>query len=453
MLWRRPRPAMRAGYINSTESIDIKMSFDSVYFLMFDGWKSELRSNRWHFASRWSQEFPVVLVQPSRFLRRHRAKAEPVADIKNVEALYIPLADRRLGSFAVSVQSARDIAKHMKERGHKKPLLWIYNPRLAGAASLVPSIGRIFHASENYFDFPALDSLFIEQLKASLRLSDLVVAVSEGVASAYQPIAKDKVLTVTNGCDWHQYAGKPPDEELSRIARDWSKVATYAGNVNGRLDFELLKEATARSPRVLFALFGPVTGLSPGQESSWRQLLQISNFKHFGSVEADRLPGIYSASDLGLMPYTNDPLITKNGFPLKTFEMIATGLPVVSTYMSQLESHAAKWLLLCSGRSEFLSAVERMSRSVLSQEDQNAMDQAARSQDYGRKFAEIRTAVQAVVAGRAEAEPFANTLVLSNGADWQSAMAGADIRLLSSEDLRARALSLVRRVRRFLQLT
>ena len=33
--------------------------------LMFPGWEHELRSNRWHYASRWAKHRPVVLVQPT----------------------------------------------------------------------------------------------------------------------------------------------------------------------------------------------------------------------------------------------------------------------------------------------------------------------------------------------------------------------------------------------------
>ena len=35
---------------------------DAVYFMMWGGWKTELRSNRWHFARQWSRYLPVIML-------------------------------------------------------------------------------------------------------------------------------------------------------------------------------------------------------------------------------------------------------------------------------------------------------------------------------------------------------------------------------------------------------
>jgi len=36
--------------------------FDSVYFLIFESWKEELRANYWHFATPWAKHLIILLV-------------------------------------------------------------------------------------------------------------------------------------------------------------------------------------------------------------------------------------------------------------------------------------------------------------------------------------------------------------------------------------------------------
>ena len=41
-----------------------RVAADAIVFLIWPGWKTELRANRWHYASRWARHLPVILVQP-----------------------------------------------------------------------------------------------------------------------------------------------------------------------------------------------------------------------------------------------------------------------------------------------------------------------------------------------------------------------------------------------------
>jgi len=73
-------------------SISILGDVDAVYFLMFAGWKRELRSNRWHYASRWARHVPVVLVQPDQVIVTKKLVVEPEPRIANCEILSVKTA-------------------------------------------------------------------------------------------------------------------------------------------------------------------------------------------------------------------------------------------------------------------------------------------------------------------------------------------------------------------------
>ena len=366
---------------------------DSVYFLMFPGWSTELRSNRWHYARRWARQVPVVLVQPVRTgLHPPTVRDEP--RIPNVEILSIS-ASTGGGHLARSFLQAGQVMDHMAERGHRRPLLWNYNPNLAGLYAAVPAAARIFHATENYYSFEGLSPSFLELTTLSLRLSDLVVAVSRGVAAAANEVANGRVHVVSNGCDVQHYAvDGPEDVFLKDATRDYDRVAVYAGNVNSRVDFDLLVRAAEAEPRTLFALFGPRAELSQDDREGWHRFCARRNCRYFGAIDVDRLPTIYRTADVGIIPYKQTRNIVESGFPLKALEMCATGLPVVTTPMEPLR-HLHESLVVADSAEDFLEQVGRVDRRSLTEAQQQTLAELCASNDYNQKFEEV----MALIAG------------------------------------------------------
>src|SRR4051794_4954852 len=183
---------------------DPRDAFDSVYFLTFGGWKGELQSNRWHYASRWARELPVVLVEPVGI--SGVTSVELDSRLPNLQLLSVPRPTYVFDAGWQCVATAR-IVKHMQAHNHWRPLLWAYNPNLLGAYAAVPAVARVYHASENYFAYEGLPDSFLEALEAMISVSDLTVAVSSGVARAFAdriPLAS--IECVPNGCEFHFYA-------------------------------------------------------------------------------------------------------------------------------------------------------------------------------------------------------------------------------------------------------
>jgi glycosyltransferase involved in cell wall biosynthesis len=360
-------------------------SADSVYFVMFGGWDDELRSNRWHYARRWAQLRPVVLVQP---VGRHgqAAAAQPEPRIPNCEVLTIA-GEREGYDFSRSLVQISQVLQHMRDRGHERPILWCYNPRLAPVYAAVPAVARVYHATENYFEVEGLAPAFLEQLRASLAVSDLVVAVSSGVMNAVAAHAgAARIAHVSNGCDGREYSPTgPSDSALAAAGSGFDRIAVFAGNINSRLDFELLSRVADANPRTLTATFGPVASLSRQDSETWRGLLHRENVRHFGAVEPERLPALYRSADLGVIPYRRTPWLVRNGFPLKALEMCATGLPTVSTFMEPI-AELASALIVAPDDASFLAAFAETSRDRLTPAQQSELAAVCAANDYDHKF-------------------------------------------------------------------
>jgi glycosyltransferase involved in cell wall biosynthesis len=374
-----------------------RFEFDSVYFLMFDGWKQELMSNRWHFAARWARHLPVVLLQPNQ--HAPRAANEPEPRLPNTEIVSVQ-ATREPTHLGDALIQAGQVHNHMRWRGHTRPLLWCYNPNLAGMYAAVPAVARVYHATENYFHFDGLSSRFLDSMRAAITVSDVIVAVSDGVAASLRDeTGRTDIAVVTNGCDRAFYGGDAGDDELASYRKRYQRIAVYGGNINSRLDFDLIRAIADAYPSTLLAFYGPVMLQKKRDRDGWAEARGRSNVHHFGPVPTSRLPALYRTADLGFIPYTRDPWIVENGFPLKVLEMGATGLPVVSTYMKAIAG-LADALVVASTDEEFVDAFGTVERQRLAPDAIAELEALCEANDYDAKFDTIAALVANATAGR-----------------------------------------------------
>jgi len=400
-----------------SSSIQLRGVFDSAYFLMFPGWETELRSNRWHFATRLARLLPVILVQPVLNNDELIEQEEPESRIPNTTILRVnacpvvpgPPEVHRTDSLMASVQ----ILKHMMHRGHKRPLLWLYNPWLALPFAWLPSPFRFMHASEDWQRFPLPDDDFHRYFKSlavkALQAADLVVAVSSGVAQAASLAARDaRLITISNGCDFAAYSNAKPDVELSSLSATCERIGIFAGNIGRYFDFKLMEKAARQNPRTLFCIFGrePKTG---DHGTGWDELRSHANVRFFGEAAPERIPQLYAAAHFGFIPYVSLEHLKKSGFALKLLEMAAAGLPVVSTDMEPIRGLASA-IHVAADEAEFLDFLTRADKRRLSDAESSELVSLAQASDYDIKFDQVLSAIADAMqphpagSGRAERE-------------------------------------------------
>jgi glycosyltransferase involved in cell wall biosynthesis len=412
------RPAERA---DSSRLERLRTEIDSVYFLISDGWQKELESNRWHYARRWARHLPVTLVQPQQRLPRHQ-DARAATAIDNCEVLPV-LQTRGAATYPLPgfVQAAQ-LMEHLAERGHSRPLLWCYNPLLAALYAAVPAVMRVYHATENYFDYEGLPSYFELEFEMALQISDLVIAVSSGVAEAIRSrVPEASVEVVTNGCDVSHYQPTGRTSAIISAARDgFERVAVFAGNINSRVDFDLVERTAASNESTLIVLVGPVSPLDGYDAKSWRRLRGSKNIRHLERMAPEELASLYRSCDLGFIPYRRERRIVRNGFPLKTLEMAATGLPVVASHMKPIAGLASA-IAVAENDSAFLDSFASLSRSTLTSEERLELLRVAAANDYDLKFEQVvRHVTDSIPEGRGTTTRIDRLLANLGDDSWQA---------------------------------
>ena len=168
-----------------------------------------------------------------------------------------------------------------------------------------------------------------------MKRSDALIAVSKYTVDELTDlygIEEDKIHVIYNGVDIDKFKPRPDRMELRRefgLEED-KKVVLFVGRLYHRKGLEILLRSI---PPVLqeykdvkFAISG--TGFKQKEESlrSLAKELNIEDQVTFlGYVPDEKLPSLYSASDIFVLP-----AIYEN-FPFAILEAQATALPVIST--------------------------------------------------------------------------------------------------------------------------
>jgi glycosyltransferase involved in cell wall biosynthesis len=171
----------------------------------------------------------------------------------------------------------------------------------------------------------------------ALRDADLVLAVARVLHDQARRSRPDAAY-LPNAVDAARFmapATRPPDPRFVRFVEGASGVAGYYGAIARWLDFDLLRQAARRVPWWRFVLIGPVY-----DEEARRALARLRepNVLWLGPRPYDSLPGYLSAFDVALIPFVVDE-ITQATSPLKLYEYMAAGKPVVSTPMPECLAH------------------------------------------------------------------------------------------------------------------
>jgi glycosyltransferase involved in cell wall biosynthesis len=180
-----------------------------------------------------------------------------------------------------------------------------------------------------------------------VRSVDVVFAASHGVYDRLRQLRPRGVYHLPNGVDLTRFGGvHPAPDEYRAIPRP---IAVYVGAISYWFDLQLVAEVARARPGVSFVLIGEARVPA-------RPLASIPNVHLLGPRQPEQVPAYLQHADAGLIPFVRSAL-TNNINPLKMYEYLACGLPVVSTDLTELRLMKAP-VFLAAGPSEFGGALD-----------------------------------------------------------------------------------------------
>jgi len=226
---------------------------------------------------------------------------------------------------------ARSVRRAAARAGFESPILWTF---VHQSAALVGSLGErlaVYHCVDPWGELiPAAGmgrrEVVLEDERETASRVDVVFATAAALrddllphnrASHYVPNAVDAeaVLDSIRRLD-------PGRDTLAPLPRP--RIG-FVGAPERKVDAALLEAVARLAPEWTFVLVGPLRNF-PGR----RQLRKLPNVKLLGPVPPADVPATLSALDVAIIPFSVDPL-TRGVSPLKLFEYLAAGPPIVST--------------------------------------------------------------------------------------------------------------------------
>jgi teichuronic acid biosynthesis glycosyltransferase TuaH len=145
--------------------------------------------------------------------------------------------------------------------------------------------------------------------------------------------------------------GLPVHECLSGISRP---IVGYFGNIERRLDYDLLAEVIPANPMLNFVFTGPVS-----REFVPAWFYKQPNIHLTGPVPYEDMPRVLKGFDLAMIPFKKDE-VSATIFPLKLFEYLGSGTPVVATdFNPDLADFTGSAVAYCSSADSFCDAIIR----------------------------------------------------------------------------------------------
>lgn len=275
-------------------------------------------------------------------LRRGLAPLQQGADnLWVLSPLTVPLGHGHQAVNAVNAWQLRTrIRAFMRAHGVQAPWIWTYHPYMLDAVDGIAPSRLIYHCADDLGAMPGIDrDTFDRAERRLLERADVVFTTSLHLQARCAAVAGDRVHYFRNVADVDHFGAARSAAVPADLAAVPRPRLGYVGVLSDfKIDFALLDAVARARPDWSVVLIG---GERVGQaDPALAELARRPNVHLLGWRPYEALPAYLAGLDVALLPQRlND--YTRAMFPMKFFEYIAAGLPVVSTPIDALREFKA----------------------------------------------------------------------------------------------------------------
>ncbi|GAA4443723.1 hypothetical protein GCM10023091_32770 [Ravibacter arvi] len=184
--------------------------------------------------------------------------------------------------------------------------------------------------------------------------ADLVICSSKNLYAHKLEMNPNSYL-VPNAADiFHSGKATRPETAVSEALVGIPRpVIGYFGSIEHRFDFELVYKVASARPEWSFVLAGPVFA------EDLAGLDKLKNVHFTGRIPYAGMPAVIKGFDVAVIPFRKDEG-SAAVFPLKLFEYLGAGKPVVATdFNPDLAEYTEDMVAYCKDAASFEAAISR----------------------------------------------------------------------------------------------
>ena len=242
------------------------------------------------------------------------------------------------------------IRRACRRLGFQRPLLWIGYPQTRFAIGRFDERLVVYHATDEYADFPGVDRETVLQMEAEClsRANCVFYAVKRLYENKRRH--NPQSFLIPHGVNYKLFSSAqtqsyPLPDELRGLQKP---VIGFYGLIDEWLDFELLGLIARRIPNASLVLIGkinvPLNGLSRYQNIHW-----------VPQKPKEELPKYCRYFDAAIVPYSQGYKRFDTTNPIKIKEYLAAGLPAVTYSFPDLGEKIRPHLFVAKDREDFVA--------------------------------------------------------------------------------------------------
>lgn len=341
----------------------------------FNDWDNEVWTNQHHLMSRLAASgSPVLFVESLGLRRPNLSSGRDLGRIARrlrtglsgprrrdgvtvLSPLVVPFHASRVVRAANAAILRAQVSASARRLAMRRPVLWAYVPQAEALIDVLDPELIVYHCVDDIAAQEGVDANSFTAAEARFAArANLVIASAPALAERMRRLSRN-VLYAPNVADTGSFAAAldpgPTDDGMAALPEP--RIVFVGAIAAKKLDFDLIGALARARPGWTFALVGPVGLGDPDTDTSG--LVAHPNVHLLGARPHAALPGVLRGAAAGLIPYRSSRL-TASIFPMKVYEYLAAGLPVVATGLPALEG--VDGVELVDGAPATIAALERV---------------------------------------------------------------------------------------------
>ena len=264
-------------------------------------------------------------------------------------------------------------------------ILWIFYPEFVFYLNYFKDFKSLYDCVDYYDDLPKNKLFVFTQRHAEAQLSNnslRVFANSQVLLNKLSKLSKD-IKLVPQGFSSPCNINYPTPMKIKKIKRP---VVGYAGGINDRLDYCLLYEIIKNNSNWNFVFWGPIQTQNP----LLSDIIKAKNVYYGKSDIRDEVYSVIRKFDIGMLPYDPSIDFNKYCYPMKLFEYLYMGKPVISTPIQELELFL-KYVTIVRSVLEWEKSIKKLLLKPWPNVYQKEQRRIAEANSWENKLGEITT--------------------------------------------------------------
>ncbi len=228
--------------------------------------------------------------------------------------------------------------KGLLKKGCSVDLVWAINPQYAG-------LKGIFNEKVFVYDYVDDFPFLILHHHRMVKVADVIIATSTPLLNTVKRYSKNAHL-IPNGCDY-QFFNASQNLKSDYHKNEKVKTIGYIGAIAPWVDLELIELVAQNFPQEEILLIGATLG--------GVKVPKIENIRHLGHQIYEKIPSYLNEMDVVLIPFKRNQ-ITRATNPIKLYEYLSMGKPIVSTYLPELLPFN-QYIYMSNNKEEFIESL------------------------------------------------------------------------------------------------